>query len=263
MGNINMRLIILALIASFLIACTAVPVINEGNMKKAAAVNAKLGLAYMQQGRDELALHKLRRALKEDSENADANQYIAVLYGRLKRPKEADQHFKKALKIMPDSSLSSRVAAARNNYAVFLCKQKQYGEAKRYFAMVLTDPLYQLRDRLFENMGQCEQDKGNLHQAEIFYTKALKLNSRLRRSLLGMARISYSKGLYEQTQMYLNKFLKYNSAFNAESLWLEILVQRQRGNEKGVEEYAIRLRSKYPHAKETRMLKQLEIQDLP
>ncbi|VAX14135.1 hypothetical protein MNBD_GAMMA24-2540 [hydrothermal vent metagenome] len=261
MGWINVRLIIFALLASLLVACTAVPVVNESNLKKAAEANAKLGLAYMQQGRNETALHKLLKAVKEDPQNADAHQYLAVLYGRLQRPKLAGQHFRKALEIMPDSSLSSRVAAVRNNYAVFLCEQKHYDEAKGYFAKVLKDPLYQLRDRLFENMARCEQNKGNLHQAEEFYNKALKLNPRSRKSLLGLAQITYDKGLYDQTQVYLNKFLKYNGTHNAESLWLALLVQRQRGNTKRVAEYAIRLKSKYPDAKETQLLKQLEMQD--
>ncbi len=261
MGSINMRLIIFALLASLLVACAPVPVVNESNLKKAAEENAKLGLAYMQQGRYETSLHKLLKAIKENPENPDAHQYLAVLYGRLNRPKKAEQHFRTALEIMPDSSLSSRVAAVRNNYAVFLCEQKRYDEADSYFKKVMTDPLYQLRDRLFENMGQCAQNKGNLHQAEEFYSKALKLNSKSRKSLLGLAQISYGKGLYDQTQLYLNKFLKYNGTHNAASLWLAVLIQRQRGDNKRMAEYAVRLKSKYPDAKETQLLKQLEMQD--
>lgn len=263
MGTINMRLIILSLIVSLLVACTAVPVVNERNIKKAAEVNAKLGLDYMRQGHYEVALHKLLKALKQDSNNANAHQYIAILYSRLKRPKKAELHFKKALEIMPDSSLSSQVAAVRNNYAVFLCRRKQYDEANRYFAMVLKDPLYQLRADLFENMGKCNQVEGKLHEAEEFYNKALKLNPHSRNSLLGLAQLSYGKGLYDQSQEYLNRFLKYNKAFNPESLWLEILIQRQRGNVTGMQEYALRLKSKYPDAKETQLLKKLEMQDLP
>ncbi len=259
MGNINMRVIIPGLIFSLLTACAAVPVVNESNMKKAAEVNAELGLGYMQQGRYETALHKLLRAIKEDPKNADARQYIAVLYSRLNRPEDADRNFKKALKIMPDSTLSSRVAAVRNNYAVFLCKQKRYDEADRYFEMVARDPLYQLPERLFENMAQCEQNKGNLQQAEEFFIKALKLNSRSRKSLLGLAQIDYDKGLYDQAQVYLNKFLRY-STHNAKSLWLAVLIQRKRGNAKRAAEYAVRLKSKYPDSKETQLLKQLEMQ---
>ncbi len=254
-----MRLIILGLLVSLLVACAAEPVVNESNIIKAAETNAKLGLGYMQQGRYETALNKLQKSIQQNPDNADAHQYLAILYGKLDRPESAEQHFLEALKNMPDTNLSSRVAAVRNNYAVFLCKQKRYEEANRYFKMVSNDPLYQSRDRLFENMAQCEQNKGDLYQAESLFNKALRLNPKLRKSLLGLAQINHDKGLNNQAQAYLNKFLKY-SAHNAESLWLAILIERQRGNAERVANYSIRLKSKYPDAKETQLLKQLEMQ---
>lgn len=255
-----MRLIMLSLVISLLAGCVAEPVVSNSNIKKASEENAKLGLAYMQRGRYETALHKLKKSLKQNPENAEAHQYIAVLYVRLDRPKDAEKHYLAALENMPDSSLSSRVAAVRNNYAVFLCQQKRYDEAKNYFEMVTNDPLYQSRDRLFENMALCEQAKGNLHQAERLYIKALKLNPESRKSLLGMAQINHDKGLNIQAQTYLNKFLKYGE-HNAESLWLALLIERQRGNKERVANYSIRLKTKYPDAKETQLLKQLEMQD--
>ena len=255
-----MRLIILSLLVSLLIACAPMPDATKSNIIKAAEENAKLGLAYMQQGRNEIALGKLKKSIKQNPYNADAHHYLGVLYGKLDRPDDADQHFQTALEIMPDSSLSSKVAAVRNNYAVFLCKQKRYQQANKYFELVTHDPLYQSRDRLFENMALCEQDKGDMHQAERLFNKALRLNPKAGKTLLGLAQINYDKGLYNQAQTYLNKFLKY-SAHNVESLWLAILIERRAGkNQKRIANYSLRLKSKYPDAKETRLLKQLEMQ---
>jgi len=256
-----MRLIILSLLVSFLGACAPTPDVDEGNIIKAADANAKLGLAYMQQGRNETALGKLQKSLKQNPDNADAHHYLAILYGKLDRTDDAEEHFQNALEIMPDSSLSSKVAAVRNNYAIFLCKQKRYQEANKYFELVTQDPLYQSRDRLFENMALCEQDKGDMHQAERLFNKALRLNPKSSKTLLGLAQINYDKGLYKQAQTYLNKFLK-NRSHNAESLWLAILVERRAGkNADRIANYSIRLKSKYPDAKETGLLKQLEMQD--
>ncbi|VAX06303.1 hypothetical protein MNBD_GAMMA25-1795 [hydrothermal vent metagenome] len=254
-----MRFIILGLFISLLAACATQTDLEKGNKYKAAEENAKLGLAYMQQGRYEIALGKLKKAITQNPANADAHQYLAVLYDRLDRPVDADLHFKTALENMPDSSLSSKVAAVRNNYAVFLCKQKHYTEADQFFEMVTQDPLYQSRDRLYENMAQCELNKGNLHQAERLFGTTLKLNPRSRKSLLGMAQINYDKGLSNQAQAYLNKLLKY-STHNAESLWLAVLIEHKRGNAERVANYSIRLKSKYPDSKETQLLKQLEMQ---
>ncbi len=255
-----MRLIILSLFVSLLAACAARPVVDNSNIIKASEANAKLGLGYMQQGRYETALGKLKKSLRQNPENADAHQYIAVLYDKLGHYEDADRHYQKALEYMPDSNLSSRVAAVRNNYAVFLCKQKRYEDADRYFEMVKSDPLYQSRDRLLENMGLCAQEKGDIHQAEMLFNKALRLNPKSRKSLLGLAQISHDKGLNNQAQAYMNKYLKY-SAHNAESLWLAILIERRRGNLDRVANYSIRLKSKYPNSKEAQLLKQLEMQD--
>ncbi len=256
-----MRLIVLSLLVSLLLACTSTPDVNEGNLVKAADTNAKLGLAYMQQGRNEIALGKLKKSLKQNPENTDAHHYLAILYGKLDRMEKAEEHFKEALELMPDSNLSSKVAAVRNNYAVFLCKQKRYQEANKYFELVTQDPLYQSRDQLFENMALCEQEKGDMHQAERLFNQALRLNPKLGKTLLGLAQINYDKGLYIQAHTYLNKFLKFNT-HNAESLWLAILVERQAGNNaERIANYSIRLKSKYPNAKETGLLKQLEMQD--
>jgi len=254
-----MRLIVLGLALSMLAACATEPKVSEDNLVKAADVNAKLGLGYMQKGRNEIALRKLNKSLEQNPDNAEAHQYLAILYSRLDRPEEAEAHFKEALEIMPDSSLSSKVASVRNNYAVFLCRQKRYPEANKYFELVTHDPLYQSRGRLFENMARCEQDKGDVHKAEHLYTKALKINPQLSKSLLGLAQINYDKGLYNQAQTYLNNFLKY-SAHNPESLWIAVLIERRRGNADRVANYSIRLKSKYPDSKQTRLLKQLEMQ---
>ncbi len=254
-----MRFIILGLSISLLAACATQTDLEKGNKYKAAEANAKLGLAYMQQGRYEIALGKLNKSITQNPNNPDAHQYLAVLYDRLDRPVDADLHFKMALENMPDSSLSSKVAAVRNNYAVFLCKQKRYTEADQFFEMVTQDPLYQSRDRLYENMAQCELNKGNLQQAERLFGTTLKLNPRSRKSLLGMAQINYDKGLSNQAQAYLNKLLKY-STHNAESLWLAVLIEHKRGNAERVANYSIRLKSKYPNSKETQLLKQFEMQ---
>ncbi len=255
-----MRLLLCGFACMLLVACVSEPVHENANLRKASEANAELGLAYMKQGRYETALHKLKKAVTQNPGNAEAHQYLAILYDRLDRPEDAERHFKSSLENMPDSTLSSRVAAVRNNYAVFLCKHKRYDEAGRFFDLVSRDPLYQARDRLFENMARCEQNKGDMHQAERLYLQALRLNPKSAKSLLGMAQIDYDKGLYTQAHAYLNKFLKY-SAHNAESLWLAILLERRRGNAERVANYSIRLKSKFPDAKETRLLKQLEMQE--
>ena len=240
--------------------CAAPGKIAPEQLKQASEQNAKLGVGYMRQGRYEVALNKLRKSIDQDPDNADAHHYIAELYRRLGRPDDADKHFKKALDILPDDTLSSHVAGVRNNYAVYLCEQKKYSEAKIYFGKVLEDPLYQERGQLYENMGQCELYKGDLHQAENYFLKALKENPDLTNSLLAMAQLNFDQGLNTQTEIYLNKFLA-KSEHDAQSLWLAILIERNKGNKADkdkIANYSVRLKGKYPDSKQTLLLKRLE-----
>ncbi|MCW9023954.1 MAG: type IV pilus biogenesis/stability protein PilW [Gammaproteobacteria bacterium] len=243
-----------------LTGCTTVSQIDSDRLSEASDANAQLGLAYMQQGRYELSLLKLNKAVEQDPENADVHYYMAELYRRLDRPKQAEVHFLEALRILPKTELSSQVAAVRNNYAVFLCEHKRFDEAKKYFDMVSNEPLYQERDHLLENMGLCERDKGNLHQAEVFLLKALRENPKLSKSLLAMAQINFDKRQYRQSDIYFSKFLA-NSSHTAQSLWLALLMERRKGNKDKVANYAVRLKSRYPDSKETRLLQSLEAQE--
>ena len=61
---------------------------------KAADYNAQLGLNYMAQGKDELAMDKLKKALEFNPKQVSAHHYMAELYRRLGRPKEADEHYR-------------------------------------------------------------------------------------------------------------------------------------------------------------------------
>lgn len=239
---------------------TGKPNISPQQLKQASEQNSKLGVAYMKQGKYEVALRKLKKSVNQNSENSDAHHYIAELYRRLDRPVEAEQHFQQALDILPDDTLSSRVAAVRNNYAVFLCEQKKYTEAEIYFKKVQEDPFYQEKGRLYENMAQCELNKGSLLQAENYLLKALKNNPGLSKSLLAMAKLSFDKGLYRQTEIYLNKYLA-KSRHNAQSLWLAILIEKNKGGKSDknrIANYSVRLKGKYPDSKEAMLLKRLE-----
>src|SRR5258708_32460247 len=62
----------------------------------AVQTRVALGKAYMEQGKYELALENLQKALDRDANSADAHTVIAVLYERLGNMKAAEQHYARA-----------------------------------------------------------------------------------------------------------------------------------------------------------------------
>lgn len=241
------------LLTLFLIACASSPESGktERRSKEAAEVNAELGLRYMMDGEYALSMQKLQRALKFNPESVSANHYIAELYRRLEKYEEADRYFRIAL------DHAEKDYSLLNNYGVFLCNQGRIDEAEEQFIKVLDDPLYRARDQLYENMGLCMLDGKNQNKdeyrekAESYLRKALSINPRLPKSLIGMTQLSYENGKYMSARAYLQRYLEVGNQ-TPETLWLGIKVERILGNKNAVASYGMQLKGRFPESEEAR-----------
>lgn len=252
----NRPVLILTLALSLLmVGCTSTEVREGVDPEKAAEANATLGVRYMLQGNNEVALEKLKRSLEFDDEYAPAHHYLAELYRRLDRPEEADKHFRQAIRYQdpPDSALF-------NNYGAFLCSNGRPDEGEKQFLKVLDNPVYPRPDQVYENLGLCAEGKPDLEKAEQYLRKALAQNPRLPKSLLAMARISHAAGNHLSTRAYLQRFHA-EVQHTPESLWLGIQTERELGGKDAVASYALMLKSRYPEAEETRLYLESTQQD--
>ncbi|HEY9147551.1 MAG TPA: type IV pilus biogenesis/stability protein PilW [Gammaproteobacteria bacterium] len=224
---------------------------REGvDTRKAAEANADLGLRYMLQGNNELALSKLKRALEYDSRYSPAHHYLAELYNRLDRPEDADEHYRDAVYYHEgeDSTLF-------NNYGAFLCSQGRVEEGEKQFLRVLKNPVYPRPDQVYENLGLClagEPDKTDLERAEEYLRKALELNPRLPKALLAMSRISFARDNHLSARAYLQRYQAVARP-TPESLWLGIRIERVLGDKDALSSYGLLLKGRYPDAPETKL----------
>jgi len=165
---------------STLTACSGVEV------KKAADYNSELGVRYLQQGRLKLADEKLRKSLAQNPNSSQSNHYFALLQERLGLSKQADFHFKKAIKTTP------RDPELRNNYGSFLCKTGQARASVAQFLSAINNPLYSTPEKAYTNAGIClrEASSANDAQAEKYFLLALE------------KRISYPSALLELSKLY-------------------------------------------------------------
>lgn len=233
--------------AVLLSACAAQPVHTGGNAQKSAEVNAELGLRYMMQGKNDVALEKLDRALKQNPDSANAHHYLAELYRRLDKPAEADRHYQRALE------LDGKNTSLQNNYGVFLCNQKRYDEAEKRFLEVLDDPVYNGRARTLENLGLCMKEKPDLKKAETYFRKALALDKNLVKSLYAMAELSFAEGNYLSARAYLQRYLEL-APHDPGTLWLGVQIERKLGDLDAAASYEMQLKANFPDSKETRLL---------
>lgn len=243
----KMRALLSVVVLALLFTGCASQIEREGgDPKKAAQFNAELGLRYMVQGRDELAMEKLQRALKYNPDLAIAHHYIAELYRRLGKTEEADEHYRRALDLAPDDS------TIKNNYGIFLCGDKRYDEGAKYLLKALENPVYSERAQGYENLGQCMHDKGDMKTAEKYFRTALQYNPRLPGSLLAMAEISLNEKNYISARAFLQRY-EAVAQHNARSLWLGIQIERVLGNQDALSSYALSLKNNFPDAPQTQL----------
>lgn len=256
------NLIFLLLVISLLSACqsTMVDSASDGEEdlsnqyskaydsdNKMANVNTQLGAGYIANGRYDRALVKLKKALRHDPDYALAHNYLGVLYSRLERPELAYKEFNKSMR------LSNNDSAMVNNYAIFLCEQKEFDKAREKFKQVVNNPLYINRSGAYQSAAWCAYQNNNYPLSDELYHTALDMNANLFRSLLGLARIYYKQQNYEQAWGY---FIRFDNASvqDADSLWLgiNILENLQYPDKNLLSSYILQLKSKFPNTDETK-----------
>jgi len=92
--------------------------------RKAAETNASLGQQYMELGKTEVALEKLKRAVAHDKTYAPAHTLLGVLYESIGDMDEAGREYKKAVQYDPTDG------GANNNYGAYLCGAGKREEAE-------------------------------------------------------------------------------------------------------------------------------------
>lgn len=243
-----MRLhVVAAVMAGVLLAgCTSSPSRDKVDPKQVAQANAELGLQYMLNGQYDVAMEKLKRALESDSDNVNANHYMAELYNRLGRYDDAEKYYHRAIRE------ANNDARLNNNYGAFLCSRKKYDQAEEQFLKALEDPVYRGRLDTMENIGICMLDKPDMKKGEEYLRKTLAADPRRPKSLLGMARINFMQGNYMSTRAYLQRYLEVAN-HTPETLWLGIRTERILGDKDALASYGMLLKNNFPNAEETRL----------
>lgn len=219
--------------------------------RKIAKANVGLGVGYMQQGNNDVALSKLERAIRIDPELPSAHYAIALLYERLGQKSKAEEHYLQAISLKPQYS------EALNGYGVFLCNNKKIDMAEEYFMLALKNPLYKTKELVYANAGQCARRNGDLVKAEKHLRNALQINPKYPVVLLQMAYIGYESGRPTLARAYLERLTKV-AQHTSQSLWLAIQVERELGDKDAVASDSMLLKSKFPDSEEVKLLHESE-----
>jgi type IV pilus assembly protein PilF len=219
--------------------------------KDAARFNVQLGLAYLQQGKVELARDKLERALKQNPRDPSVHTAVALLYDRLGDDRKAEQHFRTALRMRPGDP------SVQNYYGVFLCKSRRYRDGEKALLKAAASPLYQTPEVALSNAGVCERSAGHLDAAENYFRRATELRPLFAEGWLQLAEVKFMRKDYPAARSCLQRHFDL-AHVSATALWLGLRIEKAVGNKPQADAYGRRLKAEFPNSDETRLLLQQE-----
>ena len=211
--------------------------------RKAAESNTQLGLEYMNRGQLEVALGKLKKAIKDDPDYAPGHTVLAILYERLGEYELAGKHYLLAVRADPKSG------DVNNNYGIYLCQTGKEQEAISHLLKALDDPFYSSPEVALTNAGSCAMRNDKLADADKYLRSALKYAPKFPDALLSMAELNYQQNNHLGSRAFLQRF-EAVTVQTAESLFLGYEIETALRDEKSARQYLSLLKSKFPESKE-------------
>jgi type IV pilus assembly protein PilF len=255
----RLGLFVIVFLSAILSACATVGGKDTtGNLgvdrgESPAKIYVEMGIAYMRDGQDAVALKKLRKAIEVDPQNPAAHNVLAILYGRLGENDLAAKYYDKA------AALDPKDPYIRNARGSYFCKQKNYDKAIQEFDLALDNPLYSTPWVALTNAGLCSERAEDIVKAEKYYRRALTANARYGPALYRMAELSFDQQSDLSARAYLERFHSEMPA-TAASLWLGVRLEQRMGDRVKAVEYKRRLLKEFPDAPEIQALNQSERQ---
>ena len=214
---------------------------SEGNETDAAELNYQLGARYLRNGSYELARDRLLLSIDLNPRNPVAHYTLALTYEKLENLRLATESYERAVRIAP------RDYNVLNAYAVFLCNQRKYDEAKKYFDRAIGVPENDTAETTMTNAGVCMNQKPDAAVAEQYFRDALDRKPRYGEALLQMCLLKFSNDDFLSARAFLQRFLSSNIP-SADVLYLGVQIEEQLGDDRASTEYANRILREFPES---------------
>jgi len=217
---------------------------DESSRRKAAESNTKMGLEYMNRGQYEIALGKLKKAVKSDPGYAPGYTVTAVLYERLGESELAGINYRKAYEVDPKNGDTN------NNYGVYLCKSGDTDQAMKHFLKSLDDPFYGTPEVALSNAGSCALSKNDYSEADEYLRAALKIDSRFPDALINMAKLNYAQNDSLKSRAFMQRYEAVTS-HDAASLLVAIRIEIAAGDSMAAKKYLLILETNFADSNQT------------
>jgi len=238
---------------SFMAGCVTegVPVAEPASDEVAAEANTDLAIGYIEQGRPELAIPSLERALDLEPRSVAAHSTIAVAYDMTGDVELAEEHHQRATELAPSD------ANTLNRYAVFLCRQNRWPDAAPYFRRAVTNIGRESPVSILNNAGTCALAAGDLAAAETQFRATLDLEAANVDALRGMVDVSVRGENYLNGRAFWQR-LERSTPLQAPDLLSCYVIETGLGDETAAGDCGARLQREFPGSAAQRQLRNLQ-----
>jgi len=217
----------------------------NANKDDAADLNYQLGARYYRNGSYELARERLLYAIELDPKNAVAHYTLALTYEQLDNLRLATASYEQAARIAP------RDYNVQNAYAVFMCNQRQFDEARKGFDRAIKVPENDNSEITMTNAGVCMMQVPDHELAEAYFRQALDRKSNYGEALLQMSVLKLATEDYLTARAFLQRFLSTNIPTPG-VLYLGVRIEEMLGDERARTDYSNRILREFPESAEAR-----------
>jgi type IV pilus assembly protein PilF len=217
----------------------------ERDDKEAADLNYQLGARYFNNGNYTLARDRLLLAIEIDPKMAAAYTTLALTYEALDNVRLARDSYENAIRVAP------RDFDIQNTYAVYLCRQQDFGQAQRFFDKAGSHPENDDAEVTLTNAGVCMGQKPDLAAAERYFRLALEHKRNHGEALLQLCLLKFQQEDYLSARAFVQRYMS-SEISTAGVLYLASRIEDMLGNDRGKTEYEDRLIREFPSSPEAR-----------
>ena len=168
---------------------------------------------------------------------------------RLESLRLASESYREAVRVEP------RNFDALNTYAVFLCRQGDYDEARKYFDRAIRIPENDNAFVTMTNAGVCMKQKPDRALAESYMRQALERRPNYGEGLLQLAVLKFENGDNLGARAFLERYIAGNPPSSA-VLLLAIRIEERLGDERARGAYVDQLLESFPESTEARSIRE-------
>jgi type IV pilus assembly protein PilF len=226
----------------------------EFELRRRAALRLELAVAYLEQGKPEVALDEVNQALAIDPRYSDAVVLRGLVYYRMGDLASAEQSYQRAL------TMGGADGGAFHNLGLLRCQQQRFKEAESLFRRALSAPRYKEPATSWLALGVCQLRAGAVADAEASLLHAFEFDPGNPITAYNLGKLQYDKKDYARARFYIGR-LNAQDLANAESLFLGILIERRLSNADGARAYIDQLRKRFPNSLQLAKVERGEMND--